>query len=210
MKIDCLELGDFQTNCYILRADTNASECLLIDPGFDPEPLLAFLRDEALKPQRILLTHGHSDHIAGIAELQQAFGPIPVGIGKEDAPMLTSALRNLSIMIGASVKLPPADELYEQGDVIAFAGWELNVLATPGHTPGGVSFYAPTEGVVFTGDALFAGSVGRTDFPGGSQEVLVRNIRQGLLTLPDATVVYSGHGPETTIAREKRSNPYLK
>ncbi|MBN2210445.1 MAG: MBL fold metallo-hydrolase [Sedimentisphaerales bacterium] len=209
MNIQTIALGDFETNCYILRGSANETDCLLIDPGFEPEPLLDYLQKNRLTPRWILLTHGHSDHIAGIAAVQKAFGEIPIGIGAKDADMLTSAMRNLSFMMGRNVELPAADKLYQAGDVVGMSEINLKVLATPGHTPGGISFYSETDSVVFTGDALFAESVGRTDFPGGDGDTLLESIRRELLTLPEATKVYPGHGPATTIGREKRLNPFF-
>ena len=208
MEIDCLVLGDFATNCFVVRANGESKECLVIDPGFSPGPLLELLQAKQLKPLKILLTHGHCDHIAGIEELQNEFGAIPVCVSGEDAKMLGDAKLNLSWMTGRSIRLQ-ADEEFAQGDDVGLDGLELKVLVTPGHTTGGVSFYCKREGVVFSGDTLFAGSIGRDDFPGGDRGVLLASIRDKLLTLPEETRVYSGHGPITTIGEEKQTNPFL-
>jgi hydroxyacylglutathione hydrolase len=208
MEIDCLVLGDFATNCYVVRANGGAKECLVIDPGFSPGPLLELLQAKQLKPLKILLTHGHCDHIAGIEDLQKEFGVIPVCVCGEDAEMLASAKLNLSWMTGMFIRLK-ADEEFAEGEDVGLDGLELKVLATPGHTTGGVSFYCKQESVVFSGDTLFAGSIGRDDFPGGDRVVLLASIREKLLTLPEGTRVYSGHGPITTIGEEKRHNPFL-
>ena len=210
MQIDNFVLGDFETNCYLLRSDPEAKECLIIDPGFSAEPLLEFLKKESLQPTRIILTHGHCDHIEGIKLLLENFNGISISIGKDDAEMLTSCRHNLSLLMGAPFKLKPPDELLEDGDLIELDNIKLEVLATPGHSPGGVSFFCRDDAVVFAGDCLFAGSIGRTDFPNASSKTLLDSIRQKLLTLPDQTRVYSGHGPETSIEIEKRTNPFLR
>ena len=208
MEIECVVLGDFATNCFVVRANEETKECLVIDPGFSPGPLLELLKEKQLKPLKILLTHGHCDHIAGIEELQKKFGAISVCVSGEDAKMLESAKLNLSWMTGMLVRLK-VDEVFAQGDEVGLDGLEFKVLATPGHTTGGVSFYRKQEGVVFSGDTLFAGSIGRDDFPGGDRGVLLASIRDKLLTLPEETRVYSGHGPITTIGEEKQGNPFL-
>ncbi len=208
MEIECLVLGDFATNCYVVRVHGEAKECLVIDPGFSPGPLMKFLKENELQPVKILLTHGHCDHIAGIEELQNEFGAIPVCVSSEDAKMLEEVKLNLSWMTGTFIRLK-ADKQFAQGDEVGLDGLSFKVLATPGHTEGGVSFYSKDESVVFSGDTLFAGSIGRDDFPGGDRGVLLTSIREKLLTLPEETKVYSGHGPITTIGEEKQGNPFL-
>jgi hydroxyacylglutathione hydrolase len=210
LKIDRLTLGELQTNCYVVRVDEAATDCLVIDPGADPDPLIELLRREHLNPVATILTHGHADHIVGVATLRQDFQQMRVYIHKLDASMLTDAEANLSVFVGMIFTTEPADVLLEDGDTIDLAGIRLTVLHTPGHTPGGICLYEPQDGVVFAGDALFAGSVGRSDFPGGDESQLIESIRNKLLTLPDATVVYPGHGMRTTIGREKRANPYAR
>jgi hydroxyacylglutathione hydrolase len=210
LQIDTFVLGDFETNCYVVRSTNQAKECLIIDPGYEAESVVEFLKEKDLAPKRILLTHGHCDHIAGIAVLQENFDPIPISISCEDDKMLTHSRHNLSLLMGQPLKFAPPDDEIAAGDVIELDGVRLEVLATPGHTPGGVSFYCPQEELIFTGDTLFAGSVGRTDFPGGSMSTLLQSIREQLLVLPDQTKVYSGHGPATTIGQEKRGNPFIQ
>lgn len=209
MQIDSLILGDFETNCYIVRSSEEATDCLIIDPGFGAEELLDFLNENALEPSGILLTHGHCDHLAGVPLLRGRFGDLAVSVGRPDSEMLTGGRANLSALMGFSLVLPPADRLLDAGDTVNFGDIELRVLATPGHTPGGMSFYCEKDAVVFTGDALFAGSIGRVDFPGGDMQTLLSAIRSELFSLPEATCVYSGHGPETEIGTEKRTNPFL-
>lgn len=210
MKIDRLILGDFQTNCYVVRAEESASDCLVVDAGMDAEELIGFLGKNQLNPIATILTHGHVDHIVGTAALRHHFPQTRIYIHRLDAPMLTNPRANLSALTGTTFAGEPADVLLEDGAVVEQAGMTLKVLHTPGHTPGGISLYAEQEGVVFVGDTLFADSVGRTDFPGGDMDQLIESIRTRLFSLPDATAVYPGHGMRTTIGREKRNNPYVQ
>ncbi|MHC4475907.1 MAG: MBL fold metallo-hydrolase [Planctomycetota bacterium] len=209
MKIDRLVLGAFQTNCYILRTGDSVSDCLIVDTGLEARQLLGFLQKQDLNPTAVVLTHGHVDHTAGLVALRTAFPETKVYIHNLDAEMLTGDPTNLSALSGATFTTDPADVLLKEGDLVNHAGIELQVLHTPGHTPGGISLYAKDEGIVFVGDTLFAESVGRTDFPGGSMTTLVESIKRKLFTLPDDTQVYPGHGPKTTIAHEKKHNPFL-
>ena len=210
MKIDCLILGDYQTNCYVLRKDQTATDCLIVDAGLGGGKLIDFLQEHKLNPVAVALTHGHIDHIAAVTMLRQHYRDIKVYIHKLDAEMLTEARQNLSILSGEPFKAEPADVLVEEKTIIEEAGIKLEVLHTPGHTPGGICLYSKDKGIVFTNDTLFTDSVGRTDFPGGSMEELINSIKTKLLTLPDETKVYPGHGPITTIASEKTHNPFLQ
>lgn len=210
MKIDRLILGDFQTNCYVVRADESARECLVIDTGLDSRDMIAFLTRQGLTPRAVILTHGHVDHIAGLAALRSRFPGLRVYIHKLDGRMLTDSQANLSEMAMLPFETEAADVLLEDGDTVQEGGIVLKVLHTPGHTPGGICLYAETEGVVFAGDTLFADGVGRTDFPGGDWDQLLHGIRTKLFALPEQTAVYPGHGMRTTIGREKASNPFLR
>jgi len=210
MKIDRLILGAYQTNCYILRDSEPAKDCLIIDTGLEAGELVDFLRENKLNPAAVVLTHGHVDHITGLAELRKSWPEIKVYIHKLDAKLLTEIVGNLSAMTGHPFSTQPADFVIEERDVIEEAGIKLQVLHTPGHTTGGICLYSKNEGIVFVGDTLFAGSVGRTDMPGGSTTQLIKSIKEKLLTLPGETVVYPGHGPVTTIRDEKAHNPFLQ
>jgi hydroxyacylglutathione hydrolase len=210
MKIECLSLGAFETNCYVLRSDEGAGDCMVVDPGMGAGRLVEFLREHQLNPVAVVLTHGHIDHMAGVAALRDEFTDIKVYIHKLDAGMLAEPHTNLSAMTGEFVSIEPAEFSLEEGEVIELAGVKLSVLHTPGHTPGGICLYSEDEGIVFTDDALFADSIGRTDFPNGSMSQLLKSIREKLFTLPDETKVYPGHGPVTTIAHEKAHNPFLQ
>jgi glyoxylase-like metal-dependent hydrolase (beta-lactamase superfamily II) len=210
MKIDRLILGAYQTNCYILRESKAAKDCLIIDTGLEAGELVDFLQRHNLNPVAVVLTHGHADHVTGLVALRGRFPHIKVYIHKLDAEMLTGEKDNLSAMAGVLFSSEPADFSLKEGDVIEQANIKLDVLHTPGHTPGGICLYSKDEGIVFVGDTLFADSVGRTDMPGGSMEQLLKSIREKLFTLPNDTVVYPGHGPQTTISQEKANNPFLQ
>ena len=220
MKIDRLILGAYQTNCYILRNSAAAKDCLVIDTGLEAGELVDFLQRHKLNPVAVVLTHGHADHITGVAVLRENHPDIKVYIHKLDAEMLTPPLTreegltetdsNMLAFAKQPFRTEPADFSLEEGNVIEQVGIKLKVLHTPGHTPGGISLYSKDEGIVFVGDTLFAESVGRTDMPGGSAAQLLKSIKEKLCVLPDETIVYPGHGPTTTIAQEKANNPYLQ
>ncbi len=210
MKIDSLVLGEYQTNSYILRTDENASDCLIVDTGLDARPLLRFLEEHALTPAAVVLTHGHIDHIAALDVLRPRFAGLKVHIHRLDAPALSDACRNLSELMGAPFRTEDADHLLEDGDIIEEAHLTLEVIHTPGHSPGGISLYVPRDGVLFTGDTLFANSVGRTDFMLANMDQLADSIREKLYSLPDETVCYPGHGPKTTIGWEKKHNQFVR
>lgn len=209
MKIDTFVLGEFETNCYILRNSDSAKQCLIVDLGLGAEKLIDFLHRRKLNPVAAVLTHGHIDHIAGAAQLRAQFPSLNLYIHKLDAPMLTETSRNLSAMMAAPFATEPPDVPVEDKTIIQQAGIKLEVLHTPGHTPGGICLYAKDRGLVFTNDTLFADSIGRTDLPGSSLTQLTTSIREKLFTLPDDTIVYPGHGPKTTIAKEKTHNQFL-
>ena len=209
MKINRLVLGDFQTNCYVVRADEDAMDCLVVDTGLDGRGLMTFLDQQQLVPTAVVLTHGHADHIVGLQSVRDGYPQIKVYIHKLDAGMLTDAETNLSILTGVPFSTAAADCLLEDGDTVTEAGITLEVLHTPGHTPGGICLYAQQEGVLFAGDTLFADGVGRTDFPGGDSRQLIESIQSKLLGLPDETVVHPGHAMRTTIGRERAHNPFL-
>ena len=201
----------FDQNAYVvsLPGDT---EAVVVDPGFDAERIVAHLEAKGLSVAAILLTHGHVDHIAGVQRLKEHAPAAPIVIGRLDAPMLTDAALNLSGPFGVPVVAPPADRLLDDGETIGYAGLTLEVRHVPGHSPGHVVFViAGTDGdptVVLGGDVLFAGGVGRTDFPGGSHRELIDGIRAKLYTLPAETKVFPGHGPPTTVGAERAGNPF--
>ena len=195
------------TNCYVPTVDGKC--CWVVDPGLSPEPLLKYLAKTDLKPERILLTHGHGDHIAGVEAVKKNWPDAVITISKDDEHMLSDINANMSAPFGFSITAPQADETIEAGDELKLGPMVWRVLDTSGHTPGGVSFYCAEAGVVITGDALFAESVGRTDIPGASEERQLKNIRENLLALPDDVRVLPGHGPISTIGHERQYNPFL-
>lgn len=208
VRIAVVESMPFAENTYILWRP-GLKEAIVIDPGFEPDAVLDALRAENLTAAVILNTHGHVDHIAGNDALKAAFSAAPLVIGAGDAAMLTDPMLNLSGLAGAAITSPPADRTVREGDVVEAAELRLEVLDIPGHSPGHVVFVLREGPVVFGGDVLFAGSIGRTDFPGGDLDLLLAGIRAKLWPLPDDTPVYPGHGPATTVGEEKRSNPFL-
>jgi len=210
MKMDCLMLGEYQINCYVLRSDDEAADCLIVDPGLGADELIAFLAERQFRPVAVVLTHGHIDHIAGVRVLRESYPGIKVLIHELESEALSDPAANLSGLMGSAFATEPADNLLKDGDWIEQAGVKLQVLHVPGHSPGGICLYSSEEGVVFTDDALFADSIGRTDFPGGSMPRLLGCIKEKLWPLPDETLVYPGHGPSTTIAHEKAHNPFLQ
>lgn len=210
MHIDCLILGLYETNCYVARADKNSNEVLVIDTGLDTLALAEFLKKNNLKPAAVIFTHGHVDHIVGAVSICDTWKDVKLYIHKNDEKMLTNPQMNLSLMSGSGFTIRKVDVVVEDGDIINEAGLQLKVIHTPGHTPGCICFYSKEHNVLFSGDTLFAGGVGRTDFPGGDAEILLKNIEEKLFTLPDETVVYPGHGPQTTIEQERRFNPFFR
>jgi hydroxyacylglutathione hydrolase len=205
MILETVVVGPLMVNCYILGCETTR-EGVVIDPGGDAAKILSAVADNDLTIKQIINTHGHFDHVGANQELMEAFG-VGLSIHELDAPMLAHAdITALRYGLKAENSPPPTAYL-KDGESISFGRCSLKVLHTPGHTRGGCSLYG--EGVVITGDTLFAESVGRTDFPGGSSATLLTSIREKLLSLPDATIVYPGHGPSTTIGHERLHNPYL-
>ena len=213
MIVDRLVVGALETNCYVAGCP-RTREAAVIDPGADAQKILSRVEAGALSVRWIIDTHGHADHIAANADLKAAFPEACLAVHEADAAYLEQPALNLSLAFGVPVTSPPADRLLHDGDEIAVGSLRFRVIHVPGHTPGGIALYArdSDEGgtpVLFDGDAIFAGSIGRSDFPGGSHRQLVEAIRERLLILPPETVVYSGHGEPTTIGAEAATNPFL-
>ncbi len=204
MILQKLELGSFGSNCYLV-GDDSTKEGIIIDPGAEGSFILKQVKACGLKIKTIVLTHSHMDHVGALAEVKIATGA-EVAIHEDEAPFLQKQPR--MAFLPQTPKPPSADRLLKEGDIITFGKIKLKVLHTPGHTRGGMCLVG--DGIVFTGDTLFADSVGRTDFPGGSMIKLIDSIKTKLCPLPDETVCYPGHGPATTIAQEKKHNQYLK
>ena len=206
LDINVFPLGPLETNCYLVRC---ADEAWVIDPSMWPGPLLNFLGSEGVTVTAVLLTHGHGDHIAGVDDVLAAHPGARLLCPAAETHMLVDVQANLSASLGFPIRVAAACEAVDPGDELTLGGSAWRVLDTAGHTVGGASYYCAAEAVVFTGDALFAGGVGRTDIPGGDWEQLLGAIRENLLTLPDETRALPGHGPATTIGRERAGNPYL-
>lgn len=204
MKIETLMLGELSANCHVL--DCGDGLCAVIDLGNDPEQLLRFLKRRELRLAAILLTHGHYDHIGGVEAVRKATGAT-VYIHEADAPMLESAQRNLASHITPlPYEVVKEYRTVSEGDVLTIGSCQITVLHTPGHTPGGVCYRV--EDVLFTGDTLFAGSMGRTDLGGNPAEM--RASLKRLASLPGNAAVHPGHGGSTTLEQERRTNPYLR
>jgi hydroxyacylglutathione hydrolase len=205
-----IESMPFAENTYVLWLP-GRTDCVVIDPGLEPELILECLHDEGLRPAALLCTHGHVDHIGGNAALKAAFPEAPLMIGEHEQDMLTDPVANLSAWGGARIVSPPADRTVSHGETLELAGLTFEVREIPGHSPGHVVYVCRqgTPWSVLGGDVLFRGSIGRCDFPGGSVELLLSGIRSKLFDLPSDTVVYPGHGPITTVGHEQATNPFL-
>ena len=194
-------VGYLETNCYIF-ADLDSKEAVLIDPGSDGDGISSEVEKYALNIKCIINTHGHGDHISSNGRFKA-----PIYIHGLDADFLKDSKLNLSASFGLAIKSPSATHLLKDGEIIKIGDFELKVLHTPGHTPGSISLLS--DGVVFSGDTLFMGGIGRTDFTYGSEEKLINSIKEKLFVLDEKTVVYPGHGPSSTIGKEKNENPFI-
>lgn len=205
-EVVTLTNGPFAENCYLV-ADPERAEAVCVDPGDESDLFLARLQTERWTLRAVWLTHAHLDHVTGVAAVKDATG-VPVYLHPADRA-LYDATPQQALMFGLTAEAPPApDADLADGQTLTVGGCAFTVLHTPGHSAGGVTFAG--HGVAFVGDALFAGSVGRTDLPGADTRTLLQSIRNRIFALPNETIVYSGHGPATTIAEEKRSNPFVK
>lgn len=205
MRAERLVLGALETNCW-LAGDAGGGSIVVVDPAGDAARLLAAIGDSDVAA--VVLTHGHFDHLGAADEVRRATGA-PLAVHRADAPWITSPAGTGGLLFGFDASAAEADRLLDDGDAVVAGGLTLRVLHTPGHTPGGICLLAEREGHLFSGDTVFAGSVGRTDFPGGDARALARSIGERLSPLPDDTVVHPGHGPDTTIGRERRVNPFF-
>jgi glyoxylase-like metal-dependent hydrolase (beta-lactamase superfamily II) len=205
-----LAVGPFFTNCYVVWCG-ETKEAIVIDPGFvrqnETEQVLSLLKKNKLDTKYIVDTHGHPDHICGNGAVKDATGA-PILIHKLDANMLSHVKTGAEMLFGFQITSPQADGFLEENDVVGFGGVNLRVLHTPGHSPGSISLLGAD--CVFSGDTLFAGSIGRVDLPNGSSKDIMKSLKEKLAILPDRFIVYPGHGPKTTIGNEKRINPFLQ
>ncbi|MDU2293319.1 MAG: MBL fold metallo-hydrolase [Peptococcus niger] len=204
MNVETLVVGPIEANCYILY-DADEKSAAIIDPGADAPKIIATVERLGVKPQMVINTHGHYDHVGANDAVARHFD-IPVYICREDAGMLGTP----QDFFGMKVHTKAADVEMKDGDRLSLAGQTIQVILTPGHTRGGCVLYLPEAGIAFTGDTVFKGTVGRTDLDGGSFEDLVNSVQKRMAALPDETVLYPGHGPKTNLTFERRHNPYFR
>lgn len=199
----------FMENTLVVSQE-GRTDCIVVDPGLEPGKIVRHLQQAGLEPVLFLLTHGHSDHIGGNSEMKKRWPNVPLVIGAGDAPLLTDPILNLSALAGFPIVSPPADRVVHDLEEFTAAGLTFLVREIPGHSPGHVVYIVQNTSplVVLGGDVLFEGSIGRTDFPGGSLSLLLSGIRSKLFCLADETIVYPGHGSTTTIGQERQMNPY--
>ncbi len=205
MILESIVVGNLETNCYIFGS-AKEKEVVIIDPGGSPELILSVLYGLTARVRYIINTHGHMDHIAANRQIKRRTGA-EICIHRADSEMLIDSRKNFSDLMATPVTSPPADRLLNDGDVINVGELKLKVIHTPGHSPGGISMVS--DGLVFTGDTLFAGSIGRWDFPGASYNLLLASVRNKLLVLDEDMIVYPGHGPVSDIGTEKKENPFF-
>jgi hydroxyacylglutathione hydrolase len=208
LKIETIKVTSFEQNCRVLYDDKSPG-AIVVDPGGDVERIIGCLGDIGKTCEEIWLTHSHLDHAGGVSSLKNEFG-CPV-VGHRAGQPIRESIAAIAQMYGASgfENCPEPDLYVEHGDVLKKLGLEWKVLFTPGHDPGHVCFYCESEGVLLCGDTVFAGSIGRTDLPGGDLKTLLYAIRDNILVLPDGVRLLNGHGPETTVGRERHENPFL-
>jgi hydroxyacylglutathione hydrolase len=206
-RVHTVVVGPFAVNCYLLW-DQQTSEGVIIDPGAEADEIAEEIDEFNISPKAILLTHGHGDHIAAVADLKRMFD-VPLYIGRGEEALLADPGANISAFFDHPIVAPKPDHIVEDEQLISVGGIELLVLSTPGHTAAGVCYLEEGGGRLFCGDTLFAGSIGRTDLSGGDYEQLIRSIHKKILTLPDSVLVFPGHGPQTTVGTERGTNPFL-
>ncbi len=207
IHVEAFDPGPYATNCYVVRRE-GREKCFIVDAGFEPGPMIERVK-ELGGAEALVLTHAHVDHIAGLSEVRRALPNLPVWIHQNERDWLGDPELNLSVFSGSPVSGPPATRLLMDGEAVELLGLFWEVRHTPGHSPGGIALWRREAGIAFVGDALFAGSIGRTDFPGCSFEELEASIRAKLYTMPDETRILPGHGPHSTIGREKKTNPFV-
>lgn len=206
LSVQVFTLGQWQTNCFVLAA---GKSCWIVDAGFDPEQMLDAIDNQGLTVEKVVLTHAHLDHIAGLHAVRHRHADVPILVHADEADFLTDTRLNLSAGIAEAVVAPEATGLLHHGDQLELNGVTFYIRHTPGHSPGGITLVQPEYNLAIVGDTLFAGSIGRHDFPTSDGPRLMRSINEQLMTLPDETQILPGHGPATTVAQERATNPFL-
>lgn len=209
MIIKSFSLSDWQTNCFVIHMD-GSQDCWIVDCGFEPAPMLDYITDNDLKPMRIVLTHAHVDHIGSLEHMHTLWPDVPILIHEAECEFLDNPVHNLSAFMGMPIIAPAATKLLKHGDTLSFNDQEFEVRHTPGHSPGGIALIDHASKQAIVGDALFNGSIGRTDFPTSDVHQLMESIHTQLMSLPDDMVIYPGHGPSSTIGHERVNNPFLQ
>ena len=210
IHIETIVSSPFEQNCFVVNL-SDRNDCLIVDPGFEPQKIINFCEKQGWTPSAVLITHAHIDHIAGLNAITQKWPDVQTMLGENEADKLTNPNANLSAQYGTPLVCPQANETLSDGQTFTAAGIEIEVREIPGHSRGHVVYVirATDPITVLVGDVIFAGSVGRSDFPDGDEKALYQGIREKLYSLPDDTTLYPGHGPSTTVGREKRSNPFV-
>lgn len=206
MKIIRIPVGIYAANCYIIYSEST-KDGIVVDPGGDADEILKIINEHNLIIKYIILTHGHADHIGGIIELNNILD-VPVMIHEGDSDILVDGNKNLSTIMAMGTIETEADVIIKGGEIIEFGDIKAEIIHTPGHTLGGISI--KIEDSIITGDTLFAGSIGRTDLFGGDYNTIIESIKNKIMVYPDETRVYPGHGPTSTIGKERMSNPFLR
>ncbi len=206
--IHAFALGDFQTNCFVVTTP-GSKKCWIVDCGYSPQPLLRFVRDRELEAQAILLTHCHADHIAGLDQALNQVGRVPIYVHEAEKDWCADPMLNLSAAYGMPVSVTSPDKLLSGGETLSLNDAHWRVIHTPGHSPGGVCYVHESSNQAIVGDAIFAGSIGRMDLPGSNPRDLRRSVLQTIMSWSDDMAIHPGHGPVTTIGRERRTNPYV-
>lgn len=205
MQVEPLVVTEYSENTYLVWQESTM-QGFVLDPGGEAPRILAAIERIGFTPQAILLTHAHSDHIGAVGAIKERHD-VPIYLGSGEEEMLADPQKNLSAAFGGNVTSPPADHLLVDGDKITVAGFEFTAISAPGHSPASICYLC--DRIMFCGDVVFMGSIGRTDLPGGDTQTLMNSIRDKILPLPDDVFLYPGHGPATTVGRERIANPFL-